>query len=344
MKIAVVKSTVYQDLWVCDISSNYFEIFKTSLMRCPMIGLAEEYNAEFIIVKESKDYPCQEFNPGFLNHHDKEKLKYRTNQKYMHFLDETYHGLISIDSVSHEAESIDWSKYDIVITINACIPEKIVKQFNKTTWCYYVGENEDHWVNNIIGGYDIILNQDVMKSNLPEFSIGFPYSFLGPYTIENINKKELNNDIQKAGIYIELNNTQERPFYNIPTDFLHISKCCGNIPIHIHDQNIIKNTKSLYNAKYFIKLFGRKIRGNAVLEAISAGTLVIAEYEMVMFEDLIDSYCLCNNINEMIEKINYLEENPNEYNRLVKLQREKLTTGYFRGPIEKMFEKSRLKK
>jgi hypothetical protein len=58
LKIAVVKSSVYQDLWITNIFSNPYELFKSLLMRCPAIGLAEEYEADFIIVKDTDEYPC----------------------------------------------------------------------------------------------------------------------------------------------------------------------------------------------------------------------------------------------------------------------------------------------
>ena len=58
LRIAVVKSSVYQDLWVTDITNNFIDIFKTTLMRCPAIGLAEHFSADFIIVKDTNEFPC----------------------------------------------------------------------------------------------------------------------------------------------------------------------------------------------------------------------------------------------------------------------------------------------
>jgi len=56
---ACVKSTSYQDLWVSNICNNAFNIFKSSMMRCPPIGLTEQFKTEFIILKESFEEPCQ---------------------------------------------------------------------------------------------------------------------------------------------------------------------------------------------------------------------------------------------------------------------------------------------
>jgi hypothetical protein len=336
IKIAFVKSSVYQDLWVCDISNDFNEIFRTSLMRCPAIGLAEHFNTDFIIIKDTDEYPCN-LNKNCLSYLRYDNMKYSKKNKYpdLPFLDETYHEHISIDSVAYNADDIDWNKYNIVIAMNNCISNKIINKYNKILWCYYNGENEEHILNNLIKNYDISLNQDINKQNLPDHSIEFPYTFLGPNTIEKIN---LNIPSNKEGIYMEINNTTERPVKNIPFEFLEISKTC-NIPIIIHDQNIVENCKKLYNSKYFIKLLGRVLRGNSLLEAISAGVLILANKNLVTYNDLIHDNCHITNYQEVIEKINYYDNNKDEYDKVIEFQRNILFERYFSNPINNLYKK-----
>ena len=340
LRIAFVKSSIYTDLWVSDTTNDYFKLFKTSFMRCPPIGLAENYKTDFIIVKESREYPCQTivypWEVSFKN-----SIKYSTSNKNpgLPFLDETHHKDVTVDSISYNADDIDWNKYDIIITINACIPHRIVEKYPTKLWCYYVSENDDHMTNYIIGGYDLILNQDVMKNNLPPFSIGFPYTFLGPYTIENMNKQHLDNNItRKHGIFMEINNTTQRPVVDIPNGIMEVSKQTGH-PIVRHDQNIIENTKNLYQSKYYIKLYGRVIRGNSVMESISAGTLTLINKNLTMYPDLIPNICHIENPADAIQRIRYFDENPNEYNLAVKLQKESLNKHYYSGPMKNLFQK-----
>jgi hypothetical protein len=339
IKIACVKSSIYQDLWISDITNDYFKILKTTLMRTPQLGLAEIFNADFIIVKESYEYPCQ-FNKNVLNESFNNNLKFSKKNKnlVLPFLDESFHENLSIDEVAHNVDDINWNQYNIVITINTCIPERIIEKYSNILWCYYVGENNDELMDKLISKYDILLNQDVTKKNLPDFSIGFPYTFLHPYTLEKINKELLNNNVTKNGIYIEINNTIERPVKNIPYEFINISQIC-NIPIIVHNQNIIENIKNIYSAKYFIKLFGRKIRGNSILEAISSGTLIFTKKNLITFNDLINEECFIENENDIINKILYLEKNENEYNILVHNQREKMYQLYLVNPINNLFNK-----
>ena len=340
MNIAVVKSQVYQDLWVCDISNDPFELYKTSLVRSPPIGLAETYKADFIIVKESDDYPCQ-FNKNCLPDEFKNNMKFSLNLKNpcLPFLDETYHKHTSIDAVSHSVDDIEWQKYSIVLCVNTCVPDRIIEKNPRTLWCYWIGENNWELMEQRIGKYDIILNQDVTRLNLPEFSVGFPYSYIGPYTMENLGKSLLNvESIHKQGIYMEINNTEERPVVKIPNEFFRLSDHLS-MTINVHSQNILENAKRICKSKYFVKILGRVIRGNGLLECISAGTLILANRSLVILDSLVLPECHVVSVKDICHKIAYFEENPQEYRRCVEMQREILEKDYFKGPFDKVLEK-----
>ena len=329
MRIACVKSDVYQDLWVCDISNNQLEIFKTSMMRCPPIGLLELCpETDFIILKESHEPPCQ-FNQNCLPKENKVDLKFSKTRKNptLPFLDETHHNDRTIDSCSHDVDSIDWSKYDIVITVNTCVPFRIIDTFPNVLWCYYVGENNDHLMYNKIGTYDIILNQDVTKQ-VPDFSVGFPYSFIGPTTFERLLGL---SDEPKHGVFMEINNTQERPVVTIPKPFIDISHVA---PIIIHSQDILVNLKNLCRSKYFVKLLGRHIRGNSVLEAVSAGSLVMMDKRHVTFHELVGHHVEC--ADDVIKAIVYYDANPDAYTTVIQKQRDTLQKLYFEEPMRKL--------
>ena len=339
LNISFVKSSVYQDLWVTDITNNYIDIFKTTLMRCPAIGLAEHFSADFIIVKDTNEPPCN-INKNVLPTNCFHNMQYSKKIKNpsLPFLDETYHEDFSIDSLSHNVNDIHWDKYNIVICINTCVPERITNSHKNILWCYYVGENEDNMVYQLINGYDVVLNQDVCKPILPPFSIGFPYSFLGPYTIENMMHKMNIFYDKKFGIFQEINNTQERPVVQPHPAISEIGKVT-NMPIILHSQNIVENITRIFNAKYFVKIFGRLILGNGILEVISAGTLILANKKLIMFNNLILDECHVENHNDIIQKIIYFENNESEYQRVITMQRLLLNENYFKTPIDNLLRK-----
>jgi hypothetical protein len=345
MKIAVVKSSVYQDLWVTNITNNAYDLFKTSMVRCPPVGLAEEYSADFIIVKDTDEYPCNS-NKNCLDTQFTDSIKFSKERKNpgLPFLHEGYHKDISIDSIANLVDSIDWPKYNIVMCINTCIPRRIIEQYPEILWCYWVGENDEHLVMNKIDCYDIVLNQDVTKQGLSDFSIGFPYTYVSPYTIERIVKFYFTIDsVEKRGVYMEINNTTERPVISIPSDFLAISQETGH-PIVRHLQDILENAKNLFTSKYYVKLLGRKIRGNSTLECISAGTLVLANDDLLMYPELILQECKIKSYTDAIDKINFFDANPSAYNDAIQRQREILNLIYFKKPYDALIEKYMLLK
>ena len=227
-------------------------------MRCSPIGFLECFDTEFIIVKESMDYPCQNIK-SCINSKNINSLKNKKEGKNpeLPFLDETHHKDYSLESVSHECDDVDWAKYNIIITINACVPSRITKIYTNILWCYYVGENNNGEYN-LLDGYDLILNQN-MNDKLLNY-VNIPYSFIGPNTIEKM----------------KINNTQERPFLTIPIDFIHIQNVC-EIP-------------------------------NGILEVISAGTLILINKNLLMYNDLISDDCHVENINDIIQKNIFFEK------------------------------------
>ena len=148
------------------------------------------------------------------------------------------------------------------------------------------------------------------------------------------NKSILN----KCGIYIELNNTSERPFVNVPSGFKQISEVC-KIPIILHDQDILENIKNIYNAKYFVKIYGRLVRGNGILEVISAGTLILINKKLIMYNNLISDICHVETPDDVINKILFFENNPIEYNKVIEFQRNYLNEYYFKKPFENLINK-----
>jgi len=338
-KIAVVKSSIYQDLWVTNITNNIVDIFKSSLVRCSPIGLSELAKTDFIIIKDSHEHPCKIY-PYVTSLETQNSLQYEKELKYpdLPFLDNTYHKHTTIDEISHAADDIAWDDYSIVITINACIPDRIIEKYPRTLWCYYASENEDNWLVNKIGKYDVLFNQDVNKKQT-DFSIGFPYTFLGPTTLETIYANLFpSNNKNRHGIFMEINNTTERPVVTIPDSFQYISQMT-NIPVYVHQQNIVENLKTISTCSYFIKLHGRQIRGNAVIEAISSGILVLINKKLIMYDNLVPDACHVESPQDVVDKIIFFEKNKNDYEYLITLQKHLLEEYYFKIPFQHLYQK-----
>ena len=86
-------------------------------------------------------------------------------------------------------------------------------------------------------------------------------------------REHLNREPDSNGVYAEINMSPERPVTEAPSCLKEIES--EGVKIRLHEQNIMKNLQALYDSKYFVKIDGRRIRGNSVVEAISAGCLFL---------------------------------------------------------------------
>lgn len=335
LKIAYVKSIKYQDLWVSDITNDPFTLLKTSIVRTPPLAFAQYFNTDFIIINDPSEesilFETTDFDP------DSKEYKIPGLQ----CLHTDYHKHTTIRSISHNSSSINWSQYNIVICMNMCISNIIIKQYPHILWCYYISENynnREDLMSFIYPTYDIFLNQQVhLQTTFPQNIIGFPYSFLHPNSLTEliINNLNVHSKLQK-GIFIEINNTTERPVITIPSEFIYISMAT-NHPIILHNQNILENIKNMYNSKYFVKILGRVIRGNAALEAISTGTLLLVNKKLIMYSDLIPDLCNVETPEDVINIIERLDNDHKLYDKLLTEQKERMLKYYYNIPITLLY-------
>ena len=80
LKLAIVKSSVYQDLWVCEKTKDILKVFKSTMMRTPPIGISEFFDTEFIIVKDVDAYPCNINKCCLSSNHFNESGRFLSNQ------------------------------------------------------------------------------------------------------------------------------------------------------------------------------------------------------------------------------------------------------------------------
>ena len=326
MKIALIKQDTYQDLYVGDKNFTPKELLLSSIMRVGPIGLFTICDADFFIVKEDLEYKeCRvwekvlKIDPKLLrslkNNSYKDSLLYKTIGSFKEPGSDQPHSRYSINY-----KSIDWNLYDVVISINISIPSKFIKLFPKTLWCYMIGE-ANIYTDKTYFNYDICLNQENRGYTLTKKGIiDFPYTFIGSKCLIKMFKPAIKS-VDRKNIFIEINNVKERPF-KIDSTLSKLS--ITGLNISTHQQLIKDNIQELINSKYFVKIQGRVVRGNSIYEAISAGSLVLCNPNLVIHTQVLPKECWVYDINSLIEKINYLEKNPDKYESFMNLQQSML--------------------
>ncbi|MFC2188315.1 hypothetical protein [Peijinzhouia sedimentorum] len=324
LKIAVVKQVVYQDLYVAANGSNAAELLFSSMGRVGPIGFFTLHNADFIITKETSDPESRHWEKILATWSkngpdDFRKLNHTTLDKIPGQEFKSPGVNIPPGDFAVEPSSIDWAKYDVVICMNFAVPQSIILQYPNVLWTYMIAE-ANRFMDKVYYDYDCSLNQE--SRGIIANSLGildFPYTYLGPYCLEEILKKELGRESLKNGVYAEVNVVKERPVKIIP--HYEPLKDTGH-PIRVHQQLIKDNLREVFDAKYFLKVGGRPTRGNSVAEAISLGTLVLMAPEDLIHTQLLPKETWVRSVAEAKEKIIFLDNHPEEYIRLLALQRQ----------------------
>ncbi len=336
LKIALVKQEVYQDLYVCPSDEKCpTNILFSSMGRVGPIGLFTLLNADFYILKEEYSKECQVYRKVILHVADDLPLLKTTtldklpNQSFKRPGSQYCNGDFSVSCFN-----IDWSQYDIVISVNVSIPKSLIAQYQDTLFCYMIGE-ANLASKRVKFGYDVCLNQQARGYVQNKMGVvDFPYTFVGPNCLETVMYSYLGRESKKNGIFAEINTSTERPVVNIPEQFVELEKL-GH-PIRLHKQLISENLTELYDAKYFVKLGGRDIRGNSVIESISSGTLVLMDPAQVIHSELLPKESWISSKSDVHKKIEYFDNNPDEYYRVLHNQKDLLQKYCFEVPMQSL--------
>jgi hypothetical protein len=337
MKIALVKQEVYPDLYVCPPgTTDAAELLFSSAGRVGPIGLFSRLGAEFFIVEEDGAPECQTYREVIPQIADTLQLL------KTHPLNELPGQEFKIPGSPYPngrfavpCREIDWSQYDVVISVNVSIPTAVVRRHPDVLFCYMIGEANlaSKWAR---FGYDVCLTQEISRSVTTELggTIDFPYTFVGPDCLERVLSRHLGRESRGDGLFSEINMSSERPVTRAPEALAPLAE--QGYPIRLHKQRISDNLTEIYDAKYFVKLAGRKIRGNSVIEAISCGTLALLPREDVIHYQLIPEECSIETVEDLLGKVRFLDANPEEYRRLLGLQREIVRTLCFDDPLRSL--------
>lgn len=336
-KIALVKQEVYQDLYVCpSCEKDAGNILFSSQGRVGPIALMAELGADFYIVHEEPQWETQIYRK-IIPHLAKHLYLLKTQtldkipgQEFKRPGSPHANGEFAVSCYS-----VDWGAYDIVISINVSLPTKLVRQYPHTLFAYMIGE-ANMATRTARFGYDVTLNQ-LARGVVAEGCgvVDFPYTFVDGHTLERIMAQKLGRPSRQQGVFMEINSTKERPVTRVPDHFRPMADRGGQ-EIILHKQLIAENLESIYDAKYFIKMGGRTIRGNSVAEAISLGTLAIMNRDEVIHKELITDACNVKTMDEAVALVNRLEQNPDEYDRLLLEQQQNLSRLFFRLPLKSL--------
>jgi len=153
-RICVVKASGTYDLFTVT-GPALAQIVSSSNMRSGPIGLWEAFDCEARIVSDDNAPECAEGR--------KQWRRYVEGWEYR-------------QPPSEPAESVDWSQYDIVISIDIAVPTRIVRLFPTVMWCHYFIEGGPNSVKGYAAGsplygYNVFITQRLGKARWDHNSV-----------------------------------------------------------------------------------------------------------------------------------------------------------------------------
>ncbi len=336
LKVALVKQDVYQDLYVCPAGTNDpLALLCSSMGRVGPIGLFTKLNADFFIVREEPTRECQTYRKVLPHMADSLKLLKTTTLNQLP--GQAFKVPGSDKSNGYYAVSykdVSWDSYDIIISLNVSLPTRLVSRHPRTLFCYMIGE-ANLATKRVAFGYDVCLNQEARGHVATKTGVvDFPYTFVGADCLQTLLYQFLGRNSEKRGIYCEINSSTERPVVTTPPTFSGLTSL-GH-PIRLHKQLISENLTEIYDSKYFVKIGGRRLRGNSIIESISLGTPVLMNPNDVTHKELLPKEAWIVTQEDAYRRIEHLETHRDAYDDLLHKQRDLLNKYVYKAPLDSL--------
>jgi hypothetical protein len=267
LKVCLVKQASTYDLYTRT-GPDVRTIVESSNWRSGPIGLWEALDCDLRIVRDSPTPECQ-FGKSLW-------------AKYVEGWD-----LLPDEAQTEAAEDVDWSAYDVVISVDIAVPTAVVLRHPDVLWCYTVIEVHatGRYDRRILGhprfGYNVLFNHYLAKAPIGETSRAVASmrrerrAILDfPYYVQSSRSVQLLYPELTASARSGITFTQHSRSALTPVQRGAVARLG---PLRNDYSTCADLLQTLATSKYLVyhpDVEGRA--GNAVIEAVSAGALVLA--------------------------------------------------------------------
>jgi len=341
LRFAFVKQDCQNDLYCCPPGSSPRTIVESSLMRSGPVALFSRLGADFHIVNTVDDEECRVLwqpatEKGWWKASDLEALRHKVPGRD-----------VGQGEFARDPRDVDWSQYDVVISLDVSVPERITRNFPETVWCYYVREPKTSaWAQSFnapLKGQDVFLNQaySLFRQSRSGHVVDFPYCFQYFGCFGDLLPADAAGDAnERAGVFVEHMSADSLG----PADALPLQEygplastnrdagqrisgmsVCSDIHVRI---------AHLRQSKYFVHFAGpRNVWGNAAIEAVASGALLLGNPGLSSQRALLNAGTSVASTAELLDRIRWFESHPHAFAAQLRRQRAILDALCFRRPL-----------
>lgn len=328
-RVAFVKQDTHNDLYYRPSPASPDEVVYSSIGRTGPVGLFTALDADFIIVKTPAAPECNVW------HQKVTDCRHNTMEFYENFRGAVQRGNRVFDHspVSVDPYEVDWSVYDLVITIDIAVPTELVRRHKDTAWAYYVSEPCMSYykesMNGPLFGYDLFLTLGFQK-NRPQFQsdriVEFPYYLQYTGCFEDLDGTP--NPPRAARNRISLERHSARELTEADRAAL------GNRRdgLVCNAGSIRRFVAALRTCRYHLRTPGKAIWGNSLIDAATLGALVIAAPKLLKHRLMLRELW-ADTLDDAVRLIERLDADEAFYESCVRKQEDMVNTLCFIRPL-----------
>jgi len=280
----LVKQDCNEDLYCCTPDTSPIEMLRTTLLRSGPIALFTRFDTRFHIVRTEPDPECQIWREKW------DPLRWCPPEWFEAYRDHVPGRNHGQSHFAVSAAEIDWSCYDLVISVDVAIPERITRRHPETVFAYYVREikapSHASSFEAPIAGQDIFLSQSVnpWPRSGARHVVHFPYHYQYCGVFHELAGLDFYQD--RKGIFVDYHSAREMtewqlralerfgPVYAKRLEDDRVDPVDGRqVPHRSMEPDAFE---ALTEARYYVKWAGRSTLGTGKMEAIAAGCLALA--------------------------------------------------------------------
>lgn len=241
------------------------------------------------------------------------------------------------DGCAQDENDVDWSQFDMVLSVDDAVTPEIIKRYPSVMWAYYVSEgcakSDKQSFENPLFSYDHFLTQNAFEtiSHQKEHVIELPWTF------SFFGQMHEHYPTNKTAIVVESNSSGQpelmEALRNVSTRF--------GLTLQPQSGTVANNHRFMSQAKYFVRLHSVPRRGNTIAEALAFGGVMIANSQgmlnhVMMTMSKLDIY----NVQTVVDEITKMEQDPVYFQKMRQIQKEAFNYYYFQRPYEQLINKT----
>ncbi len=324
-RVALLKQDCNEDLYCCAHDAGVLEMLQSTLLRSGPIALFTTFDAQFRILQTEADPECQLWREKW------DPLRWCPPEWFEAFRERIPGRDHGQSRYAVAAESIDWSRFDLVISVDVAVPARLTRRHPDVVWAYFIRELKAPSYATSFGqpvnGQDLYLSHlfAPRRSRTRAHVIDFPYHFQYCGLFHQLLGHPWPEPSARRGVFVEHHTARAASDAELAA-----LEQFG--PVHAwresddrfdpHSGERIpersmspEGLRALLGSKYHVKWGGRAIFGTAKVEAIAAGCLVLRDRGRDATQFLQSPATSVDDFGSLVAALQRLEADPARYDR-----------------------------